>query len=109
MDPHRSKAIGFFNKTTDGGAGASTAVEAAAAKKRHVVTHISGSGDAAATVTLEFGAAVVWQKAFTGAFTFSESFPPGEYTAAENEVVTLRVSAATADSKQNLAGYDIPG
>lgn len=109
MDPHRSKAIDFWNATSDGAAGANVLTKAAEAGKRHTVTHIAGSGDAAATVTLEFGATVVWQKTFGGAFTFSETLPPGEYTAAVNQAVILRISAATADSKADMAGYDIPG
>lgn len=109
MDPHRSKAIGFWNDTQAGGAGANVLTRAAASSKRHTVTHIAGSGDAAATVTLEFGGTVVWQKTFGGAFTFSETLPPGEYTAAVNQAVILRISAATAVSRADMAGYDIPG
>lgn len=109
MDPHRSKAIGFWSATQDGGAGANVLTKTAEPGKRHVVSHISGSGDAAATVTLEFGGTTVWYKTFGGAFTFSEELPEGAYAAAVNQAVTLRISAATADSKANLAGYDIPG
>jgi hypothetical protein len=93
---------------TDGGG--VTATHAAVADRRHVATHISGSGDAAALVTLESPAStILWRKRFAGAFTFSETLPLGSYVGDENAAMLLKISAATANSEANLAGYEIGG
>lgn len=107
MDPHRSKAIGFFNGDAQN---AASVTVAAAAGKRHVIEHISGSSDAAATVTLESpDGTVLWSKVFGAAFTFSETFPPGAYVCGVNAAAVLKVSAGTTGRNLNIAGYDIPG
>lgn len=105
MDPHRGKAIGFFKATGTTG----TTTQAGVASKKHTVTHISGSSDAAGVVTLESPlGTVLWQKRFGAAFTFSETLPPGEYECPVNTDAVLKVSAGT-NKELNLAGYDIPG
>ena len=71
-----------------------------------VVTQISGSGDAAAIVTLETPAStVIWRKRFAAAFTFSESFPPGAYSSANGASIQVKISASTSNCEANISGY----
>lgn len=110
MDPHRHKAQKFWQEDGVGIAGTWTLTHAAEATLRHCVEHISGSGDVATLVTLEApSGTVLWRKRFTGAFTFSESFPPGLYVGGKNEALVLRFSASTANSEGNMAGYSFQG
>jgi hypothetical protein len=103
MDPHRSKAVGFWNTS-----GTADLTKAATAARRHVLTHISGSSDAAATVTVESPSGTTkWRKTFGSAFTFSETFPPGEFEMGVNEAIILKISAGT--KTYNMAGYDVQG
>lgn len=105
MDPHRSKALAFWSTS----AAAAVATKSAVAGQCHVATHISGSSDAAAVVTLESpDGTVLWRKRFAAAFTFSETLPPGEYTAGVNQDLRLEISAGT-NREINLAGYSIRG
>lgn len=79
------------------------------ANEAPVVTNISGSGDAAALVTLTIGTTVVWRKRFAAAFTFSENFgDEGLCREVKDETVTLLISAATTNSEANLSGYTTP-
>lgn len=80
---------------------------ASLANATRVVTAISGSGDAAALVTIESPAAtVIWRKRFTAAFTFSESFPPGAVSASPASAVQVKISASTSNCEANISGYD---
>lgn len=108
---NRDKCVGEPWNTAGVGTNAGvTVTKAATAGQRHVVTHISGSGDAAALVTIESPAStVIWRKRFSAAFTFGEVFPPGEYLCADNVAVLVKISASTANCEANLAGYDIVG
>jgi hypothetical protein len=70
---------------------------------KRCVVHISGSGDAAALVTVESPAStVLWRKRFSAAFTFSENFAPGLIEAAGNTDVLVKISASTSNSEANL-------
>lgn len=72
------------------------------------VTHISGSGDAAALVTLETPTGtVVWRKRFAAAFNFSESFAYGVYEGAWDATVSVKISASTTNCEANIAGVQI--
>lgn len=94
------------NVGTNGGVSVTLAAIAAS---KFVVTHISGSGDAAAVVTLETPTGtVVWQKRFAAAFTFSENFHYGEYESTMNSTVTLKISASTSHCEANLGAIQIP-
>jgi hypothetical protein len=82
-----------------------TATIAAAAGTRTIVTHISGSSDAAAVVTVESPAStVLWRKRFADAFTFSENLQFGEIEAADGKDVLVKVSASTSNAEANIAG-----
>lgn len=86
-----------------------TATLAAVAGGPNVVTHISGSGDAAALVTVESpSGTVIWRKRFAAAFTFSENFAYGELESAANTAILVKVSASTSNSEANIAGVQ-PG
>lgn len=79
---------------------------ASAAAVTHVVSHVSGSGDAAALVTIESPAStVIWRKRFSGAFTFSETFPPGALSGSPASAIQVKISASTANCEANLLGY----
>lgn len=85
-------------------AGASATLTAVTGTKT-VVTHVSGSSDLAALVTVESpSGTVLWQKRFGAAFSFSESFKYGEYEAAAGADVLVKVSASTTNSEANIAG-----
>lgn len=101
-DPHRHKATKFVREDSQNAANVVITVNSPDAV---CVEHISGSGDAGATVTLTIGATVVWSKVFGGAFTFSETFPPGVYVGVAGDDATLAVSAGTTGRNLNIGGY----
>lgn len=107
-DYNRARAVAYWNTAGVGTNAGVTVTKAAVASQSHVVEHISGSGDAAALVTVEFPAGtVVWRKRFAAAFTFDEEFPPGLYEAGTNVNAVLKISASTANCEANLAGYTV--
>lgn len=109
-DPHRRKAEAFWNATGVGTNAGVTVTKAATVGKKHVVTHISGSGDAAALITIESPAStVIWRQRASAAGGFSFTFPPGELECASNTAVLVKVSASTSNSEANIAGYTITG
>lgn len=72
---------------------------------RLIVSHISGSGDAAALVTLESPAGtVLWQQRFAAAFAFSQNFAYGEIPITDGNDAVLKISASTTHSEANIAG-----
>lgn len=110
MDPHRSKATGFWQEDAVGTTAGVTTTHAAVTGRRHCVEHVSGSGDAAALVTIESPAStILWRKRFAAAFTFSESFAPGQLVGAVNSAVLVKISASTANSEANIHGYEFQG
>jgi hypothetical protein len=70
--------------------------------------HISGSSDAAATVTISWtdsgGTARTWTKKFAAAFSFSETFPPGMIVASGGGSITCVISAGSASCQLNIGG-----
>lgn len=71
-----------------------------------MVTAVSGSGDAAAVVTLESPAGtILWRQRFTGAFSFST--PGVVIPGAAGQNVLLKISASTSNCEANLSGYDV--
>lgn len=101
-----------YTKVTNAGVGTNAGVTVtwtAGASQKGVVTHVSGSGDAAALVTLEVPTGTVkWRKRFAGAFVLSESFAFGEYEGASAGTVSLKISASTTNCEANLAGVEVP-
>jgi hypothetical protein len=95
-------------KVTATAVGTNAGVSATLSKvtgSRTIVTHISGSGDAAALVTLESPSGTkLWQKRFAAAFTFSENFHYGEYEAAAGQDILVKVSTSASNSEANIAG-----
>lgn len=97
----------WSNKGTGTNAGVSVTQTDPGDGRRHVVTMISGSGDAAALVTVESPAnTILWRKRFAAAFTFSEVFPPGALKGAASEAVVLKISASTSNCEANISGYE---
>lgn len=91
---------------TNGGATATFTARTAA---KPVVTHISGSGDTAALVTLEIPTGtVVWRKRFAAAFTFTENFHYGEYEGVAAGTASVKISASTTNCEANIAGLEAP-
>jgi hypothetical protein len=102
------KKVTATNTGTNGGVSATLTH---AAGQRIAVTHISGSSDAAAVVTIESpSGTVLWQKRFAAAFSFSESFHYGEIESSlgvagdDTTDVLVKVSASTTHSEANIAG-----
>lgn len=82
-----------------------TVTHAADAAALHFATGVQGSGDAAALVTIEAPAAtILWRKRFSGAFVFSEVFPPGVIRGGANEAILVKISASTANCEANIQG-----
>lgn len=74
--------------------------------KRHIVTGIQCSGDAAALVTIESPAnTILYRKRFTGAFTLSETFSPGPIRGGLGDAILVKISASTANCEANMQGY----
>jgi hypothetical protein len=95
-----------WNQTGIGTTAGVTVTKTGVATKRQCVSHVSGSGDAAAVVTIESPAAtILWRKRFAAAFTFSENLPDEVYMAAEGADILAKISASTANSELNLSGY----
>lgn len=70
------------------------------------VMGVSGSGDAAALVTVESPAGTpIWRKRFAAAFTFSENFT-SPLQGASGQNVLVKISASTANCEANISGYD---
>ncbi len=109
-DPHRRKAEAFWTVTGVGTNAGVSVTKAAVVGKKHVVTHISGSGDAAAMITIESPAnTILWRQRASAAAGFSFVFPPGELECPDNTAVLVKVSASTTNSEANIAGYTITG
>lgn len=86
-----------------------TATRTAGTLQKAVVTHVSGSGDAAALVTIEAPTgSVVWRKRFAAAFSFSENFAFGEIEGVVASTVSVKISASTSNSEANIAGVEVP-
>lgn len=96
-----------FSATGVGTTAGVTVSQAGVASRIHVGTQISGSGDAAALITVESPAAtVLWRKRFAAAFSFSEDVHCRGAVAA---VLNLKISASTANCEANLSGYTVTG
>lgn len=101
----RAEGLAKVKATAVGTSSGVTATLTAVTGSRTIVTHISGSGDAAALVTLESPSGTkLWQKRFAAAFTFSEPFKYGEYEAAAGSDILVKISASSSNSEANIAG-----
>lgn len=108
MSDHERELRGAPFQATGAGTNAGVAVEQAAETgKIHVATHISGSGDVAAVVTLESpNGTIVWRRRHTAAFVFGEEV---YVRGATGQALRLEISASTAACEANLSGYSING
>ncbi len=106
-DPFRGRAGGAFFATasTAASGGISTTVSGIDGKAA-TVEHISGSGDAAALVTVESPSnTVLWKQRYNAAFTFFLNFPPGILRGLEDNGVLIKISASTSNVEANIGGY----
>ena len=105
-----SRPDNFAKTFSETGVGTNAGVSvdhAAETDKRHLVTGIQCSGDAAAVVTVESPAGtILYRKRFAGAFTMNEQFPV-PLKGARGEIVRVKVSASTANCEANLQGYTV--
>lgn len=105
---HRTRGEGYKkinNAAVGTNSGVTATIAAGTSASKNVVTHISGSGDAAAIVTLEVPTGTVkWRKRFAAAFTFSENFAFGEYEGVDGDAVSVKISASTSNCEANIAG-----
>ena len=105
-DPYYDKISDRWEEDAVGTSGGATATKAAVEGHELVAAHISGSGDAAALVTIESPAStILWRKRFAAAFTFSETLPVGCYRSAANTAILAKISASTSNCEINLAGF----
>lgn len=108
MDRYYDKIISRWEEDDVGTNAGVTVTKAAVANRKHAAVHISGSGDAAALVTLESPAStILWRKRFAGAFTFSETLPLGCFEGVDNSAMLVKISASTANCEANIAGFTI--
>lgn len=83
-----------------------TASVASIASATFIVTHISGSSDLAALVTIESPVGTpIWRKRFAAAFQFAENFPPGPINGGPAQSIGVKISASTANCEAQIAGY----
>jgi len=107
-DPFYDKINDRWEEDGVGTTAGVTVTKSAVTGKELVGAYVSGSGDAAALVTVESPAStILWRKRFTGAFTFSETLPTGCYRSAAGGALLAKISASTANCELNLAGYTI--
>lgn len=107
----RSRGEGFqkFVAAAVGTNAGVTATHTPGASTKSVVTHVSGSGDGAALVTIESPTGtVIWRKRFAAAFNFETNFSFGELEGVAASTVSVKVSASTTNSEANIAGVDVP-
>jgi|SRR5688572_31742829 len=106
MDPFMNKVSARWQEDGVGTNAGVSVTKAAVESKMHTVTHISGSGDAAALVTIESPAStILYRKRFAAAFTFSETLPVGCFVSGENAAILVKISASTSNCEANIAGY----
>lgn len=105
----RSDNVGYgaWSETGVGTSSGVTVTHALAAGKKHVVTGIQCSGDAAAIVTVESPSGTkLFSKRFAAAFNFSERFDT-PLLAARDAAVLVKVSASSSNSEANIQGYTV--
>jgi hypothetical protein len=79
--------------------------EAASGSRRHCVTGIQCSGDAAALVTIESPAStVLYRKRFAAAFNMNERFDV-PIVGAAGSAILVKVSASSSNSEANFQGF----
>ncbi len=105
-DPYRGRAGDAFMASSTGTSAGVSATQSGTADGTVTVEHISGSGDAAAVLTVESPAnTVIWTQRFNAAFTFFYNFPPGCLRGGYGQGVLVKLSASTSHSEANIGGY----
>ncbi len=105
-DPYRGRAGDAFMSTSVGTSAGVTTTQSGTADGTITVEHISGSGDAAAVLTIESPAnTVIWNQRFNAAFTFFYNFPPGCVRGGYGQGVLVKLSASTSNCEANIGGY----
>lgn len=69
------------------------------------VSSISGSGDAAAIVTLTSNSIVLWRQRFASAFTFSMNWTYPVKSTNPGKSMILNISASTSNCEANMSGF----
>lgn len=98
-----------WDETTAGTNSGATATHAAATDIAHVVTHISGHGDADATIQLKDGSTVIAEWKIDVSVEGTQFEPiTGVWVGTPGNAVAAVISASTSDCQINLAGFSIP-
>lgn len=98
-----------WSATTAGTNSGATATQAAEANKSHVVTHVSGHGDADATLQLRDGSTVLAEwKIDVSVEGWQINIPPGIWPCSTNTAANAVLSASSSDCQVNMTGFTIP-
>ena len=101
---------GRWSELSSGTNAGVTATKAAITGRSIVVDHISGHGDADATLQLIYGGAIIlaeW-KFDVSLEGFSFHIPTGLWVAPQGQAITAVLSASTSDCQVNIGGFLIP-
>lgn len=110
LDQDLNSRLANFLVSGVGTTAGNTVTMTGVANEKFVVTHASGSSDAAGIVTIESpSGTVLWRKRFAAAYTFSEDFQTDCVRGTSGGSVLLKLSASTTNCETNLAGYSISG
>ena len=111
MDILGDKALGtFYASGVAAASGGLTVTAASASGVVYIAKHVSGSGDAAALVTIESPAStVIWRKRFAAAFNFTENFTEPIVQGASSAAILAKISANTTNAELQIGGYKING
>lgn len=100
---------GGWSATAAGTDSGATATKAAISGRAVVVTHVSGHGDADATLRLIDGSTVLAEwKIDISLEGFQFNVAAGTWPCTANTAVTLVLSASSADCQVNMTGFTIP-
>jgi len=98
-----------WSETTAGTDSGATATHAAATNVSHVVTHVSGHGDADSTIQLKDGSTVLAEwKLDVSVEGFQFQPQNGVWIGTPGNAVSAAISASSADCQVNIAGFSIP-
>jgi hypothetical protein len=97
-----------WSETTAGTDSGATATHAAASNVAHVVTHISGHGDADSTIQLKDGTTVLAEWKLDVSVEGFQFYPiNGVWAGTPGNTVSAVISASSADCQVNIAGFSI--
>jgi hypothetical protein len=98
-----------WSETTAGTDSGATATHAAESNVAHVVTHVSGHGDADATIQLRDGSTPLAEWKIDVSVEGFQFLPQnGVWVGTPGNAVSAVISASSADCQVNICGFSLP-